>query len=193
MKYYVFSKNSLDSNDWFKPIVIKKIYSTNNFDLASIRYNVTQKDLKDGEVLFLVVDFGISKDKNHATYINTKNKYFPYFVIQCSDNSYFNYEKLFCIKDIQIVLGTEGINQYYHDAKSAFDKFQYYIKNKIDSTISINYTDSEGKDNMIYLSSVKNILFEDVTYSYITKLGFEPAPKKEIKIGPIKIRKRVER
>ena len=194
MRFYVFKKNNdLSSHpDWFEPVITKKIYSTTEFDLAQIRYNSMELELKSTEVLFMVADFGIAEEKKkfQNTYINSDNKYFPFFVVRCSDDSYFNYEEKHNMKNVQIVLINDGIHQCYFNPVSAFEKYEYYKNNRIACILAIGYIDKEGCNNTIPVSSIQHILWNEHV-NYIKRLGFEPVPN-SITFGPIVIKKRVE-
>ena len=193
MRFYVFKKrNDLSARpDWYEPIITKKIYSTTEFDLAKIRYESMELELKSEEVLFMVADFGFAAEKNfEVTYCDPSKTYFPYLVIKCSDDSYFNYEEKLNMKNIKFVLINDGIHQHYFNPMNAFEKFEYYKNNRIAAMLAIDYITPAGTNNLIPITSIQEILWREKE-KYIKRLGFEPLPN-SIKIGPIVIKKRVE-
>lgn len=194
MRFYIFKKhNDLSAHpDWYEPIITKKIYSTTEFDLAKIRYESMMLELKSDEVLFMVVDFGYAAEKKKfdVTYCDISRTYFPYMVIKCSDDSYFNYEEKYNMKNLSFVVINDGIHQTYFNPINAFDRFEYYKNNRIVATMAIDYINENGTNHIVPLISVQDILWKENT-RFIKRLGFEPLPN-SFNIGPIVIRKRVE-
>lgn len=175
MKFYVFTLN-MDLN--LQSIIsTKNIYSTTEFDLAQIKYDYISGTMKDTEVAYLVADFGICKEYkyNHVTFARPVAMYMPFFVIECSDKSLFNYLDIFDLKDVKIVLMNDGIHQMFDTPTTAFEKFEYYKNNRIASTLAIQYTDNFGCNQLIPVSSVECILFKE-TRNYIEKFVLKPLP-----------------
>ena len=192
MKYYVFKKDK-DGSDWLTPVTTKKIYSTTEFDLAQIRYDAENENLKLNEVLFLAADFGISNEKKRTDYvvIEPDKRYIPFFVIKCSDNDYFNYEKM-NMKNVRIILMTEGINQTYFNPEIAFEKFDYYLDNRIKCILAVNYVDSNSCEQICPVSDIMDILLYHDKLKFIKRFGFVLQQQNVVKIGPFTIKKRVE-
>lgn len=192
MRFYIFKKhNDLSAHpDWYEPIIIKKIYSTTEFDLAKIRYESMELELKSDEVLFMAVDFGSAKEKKKfdVTYCNPEDNYFPYMIIKCTDDSYFNYEERFNMSKLSFVIVNDGIHQKYFNPINAFEKFEYYKNNRIAAIMAIDYIGNDQTNHLIPLVSIQDILWRE-KISYINRLGFEPLPN-SFNIGPIVIKKK---
>ena len=190
MKYLIFKKrNDLSMKpDWYDPVITKSEYQTTEYDLAQIRYDKMLSKLRYDEVLFLVADFGLSHERKifQITYPDFDKNYLPYFVIKCSNDSYFNYEETFNITNVKVVLIQNGIHQIFFDPDKAFEKYDYYRNYRIDATMAIEYTNENNQINIIPVSCIKEVLFEERN-NYIQRLGFEPMPGHH-RVGPFWIK-----
>ena len=190
MKYIIFKKrNDLSTKpDWHDPVITKSEYQTTEYDLAQIKYDKMISELKSDEVLFLVADFGLSRERKmfEITYPNFEKKYLPYFVIKCSDDHYFNYEETFNITNVKVVLIQNGIHQMFFDADNAFEKYDYYRNYRIDAIMVIEYTDENDQTHTIPVSYIKEVLFNERN-NYIQRLGFESMPGHH-RVGPFWIK-----
>ena len=191
MKYYVFTKSKFDNFD--NRIFTKKIYNTTEYDLACIRYDTMMNELRSSEVLFMVADFGLCKDNKSLikiSYAKPNCMYLPFFVIKCSDDNYFNYDKCYGMKDVKIGLINDGIQQMWSDPSLAFDKYHYYKKNRISATMIIEYRTIENHN--VPVSTIESILWKENTdYMYSFALGIAPEVL-VINFGPFKIKKKIE-
>ena len=186
MRYYVFTKKNwlVDKLDWYDPVITKKVYISKEFECALYKYNEAIDLKKSDETVFLVADFGISKYSKYfdITFIDKEQNYFPFFIITCSDDHEFNYEKLFKMKEVRILLMQSGIHQYFFDTMKAFDRYDYYKRYRIDAGLALEYKDENDQIHTIPLSTTKRIIFNKDN-KYIRRLGFESKPGHHL-VGP---------
>lgn len=164
MKYYVFKKKINTPSNCTVILIHQNIYKTKDFDAALEVYNSTKNGKMNDEIVFLLVDFGVGK----INYMIPETGYFPFLILDCSDNNSYNYEALYGITDLKLFCISDGIEQTFNSTLSAMKKFEYYLKYRIGSNLCIKYN-IDGKEHITSIINTNSILLGK-NYKYLKNI-----------------------